>query len=59
MMIIIRLWVLVIVLTAITWLVLKLAQKPQHIGLIFLFWVAVVLASTGVLYGFSVFLAGQ
>lgn len=49
-----RLWVVVLVLTLISWLLLKLIRKPMHIGLVFLFWVAVIFVSTFLLYAISV-----
>lgn len=50
----IRLWIVAIVLTLISWFLLKLIRKPMHIGLVFLFWVAVIFVSTGLLYAVSV-----
>ncbi|WP_172959676.1 hypothetical protein [Thiomicrorhabdus aquaedulcis] len=49
---------LILVLTVASWLVLKLISKPMHIGLVLLFWIAVVFGSAGLLYGFSVWQAG-
>ena len=58
-MLYIRLIVIAVILTAISWFVLKLIRKPIHIGLIFIFWVAVILTSMLILYGTSVWLAGS
>lgn len=54
----IRMILLILVLSGISWLVLRLISKPIHIGLVVLFWVAVVFGSAGLLYGFSVWQAG-
>lgn len=56
--VLIRLWLVVIVLTVISWLVLKLVQKSIHLGWLFLFWVVAVFGTTLLLYGLSVLLAG-
>ena len=53
-MTIIRLWLLVLIMTGISWIILKLIRKPMHIGLIFLFWVIAILGSTALLYMVSV-----
>ena len=58
-MLYIRLIVIAVILTAFSWFVLKLIRKPIHIGLIFIFWVAVILTSMLILYGTSVWLAGS
>ncbi|WP_373018993.1 hypothetical protein [Thiomicrorhabdus sp.] len=49
-----RLWILVIAMTVISWFVLKLINKPTHIGLVFLFWVVAIMGTTLLLYGVSV-----
>lgn len=58
-MIFVRLWLVTIVLTAISWLVLKLVRKSIHIGLVFLFWIVVIFGSTALLYVGSVWLASN
>ena len=55
----IRLWVLILILTAISWFVLTLVRKPMHIGLVFLFWIVAVFGSTALLYVVSVWLASN
>ncbi|MDG6774087.1 hypothetical protein QCB45_07065 [Thiomicrorhabdus sp. ZW0627] len=49
-----RLWILVIAMTVISWFVLKLINKPTHIGLVFLFWVVAIMGTTLLLYLVSV-----
>ena len=53
-MVFLRLWAVAIILTLISWFLLKLIRKPMHIGLVFLFWVAVIFVSTVGLYAISV-----
>jgi len=55
----IRLWVIVIILTGISWLVLKVINRPKHVGLVFLFWVVAVWGTTLLLYGVSVWFSSQ
>ncbi len=57
-MLFVRLWLIILVLTAVSWVVLKLIRKPMHIGWIFLFWVVVLFGLAALLYGGSVWLAG-
>lgn len=57
-MVIIRLWLIVALLTVISWFILKLIRKPVHIGWVLLFWVAVIFGSMGLIYVGSVWLAG-
>jgi len=57
-MLFVKLWVVILVLTAISWVVLKLVLKPLHIGWIFLFWVITLFGLAALLYGGSVWLAG-
>jgi len=54
----IRLLLVAAVLSIISWFVLKLVRKPKHIGLIFLFWVLVIVVSMALLYTLSVWFAG-
>lgn len=55
----IRLWLIVLVLTIVSRLILGLLGKRINIGWIFLFWVVAILGATGVLYLISMwFTAG-
>lgn len=54
MVAIIRLWIFIIILTGLSWLVLKVIGKPKHIGWIFLFWIATILGGTAFFYMISV-----
>ncbi|MEA3406171.1 MAG: hypothetical protein U9R28_10610 [Pseudomonadota bacterium] len=58
-MLLFRLWIIVVVMTAISWLVLKVVSRPKHIGLVFLFWVVAIWGSTLLLYGISVWFTTQ
>lgn len=58
-MMFIRLGLIAIVLTVVSWLLLKLARKSVHIGLIFLFWVLTIFGSMGLLYAVSVWFASS
>lgn len=58
-MLYIRLLLIAVVLTLISWVVLKLIRKPLNIGLVFIFWVVTILTSMAILYGASVWLAGN
>lgn len=53
MLYIIRFWLFVIVMTVITFLVLKLFGRERALLKIFLFWVAATLLSVALLYGVS------
>ncbi len=57
MLIIIRFWLFVIVMTAISFIVLRLLGRETALLKLFLFWIGVTLASVAVLYGFSVVLS--
>ncbi len=57
-MLFVRLWVVILVLTAVSWVVLKLIRKPLHIGWIFLFWAVTLFGLMALLYGGSVWWAG-
>jgi hypothetical protein len=46
----IRLWLIVLVLTVVSRLLLGLLGKHINIGWIFLFWVVAILGTTGLLY---------
>lgn len=58
-MLMIRLWLVVVVLTVVSWVVLKLIRKPWHIGWVLLFWVVVIFGSMLLIYGTSIWLAGE
>ncbi|WP_294947445.1 hypothetical protein [Sulfurivirga sp.] len=58
MLIIIRFWLFVIAMTALSFLVLRLLGRTVALLKLFLFWLAVTLASVAVLYGFSLLLSG-
>lgn len=58
-MMFIRLWLVAMVLTVVSWLLLKLIRKSVHIGLIFLFWVLAIFGSMGLLYVASVWFASS
>ncbi|SIO03187.1 hypothetical protein SAMN05443662_1215 [Sulfurivirga caldicuralii] len=53
MLYIIRFWLFVIVMTMITFLVLKLFGRERALLKIFLFWIAATLLSVALLYGVS------
>lgn len=55
-MTILRLWLLVFIMTAISWAILKLIRQPMNLGLNFLFWIVAVFGSSAILYGVSVWL---
>ncbi|WP_198525677.1 hypothetical protein [Thiomicrorhabdus sp. Kp2] len=58
-MVLIRLWLIALVLTVISWFLLKLIRKPIHIGWVFLFWVAAIFGTMGLIYAGSVWLASN
>ncbi len=58
-MLYIRLILVAVVLTIISWLVFKLIRKPINIGWVFLFWVLAIFVSTALLYGLSVWFASS
>lgn len=58
-MMFIRLWLVAMVLTVVSWLLLKLIRKSVHIGLIFLFWILAIFGSMGLLYVVSVWFASS
>lgn len=53
-MMILRMWLLIIIVTVISWLVLKVIGKPKHIGWVFLFWIVTILGGTAFFYMISV-----
>ena len=53
MLIIIRFWLFVIVMTVVSFMVLKLVGRAVPLLKLFLFWISVTLAYVAVLYGFS------
>lgn len=57
-MLMIRFGILVLVLTVVSWLVLKVLRRPAHFGLVFLFWVLVVMVVVTGFYGISVWVSG-
>lgn len=59
MLMIIRFWVFVIVMTLVSFWVLRLIGRAVPLLKVFLFWLGVTLASLGVLYGFSLFVASN
>jgi len=59
MLMIIRFWGFVVVMTLVSFWVLKLLGRMVPLLKLFLFWLGVTLASLGVLYGFSLFLVSN
>ncbi len=53
MLIIIRFWLFVIVMTVLTFMVLKVLGRERALLKIFLFWIAATLLSVALLYGVS------
>ena len=53
MLIIIRFWLFVIVMTVVSFVLLKLVGRAVSLLKLFLFWIGVTLASVATLYGFS------
>lgn len=53
-----RLWIVVAVLTILSWFVLKLVRKPMHFLLVLLFWMIAIFGTMGAVYLLSVMLAG-
>ncbi|MGC9385968.1 MAG: hypothetical protein ACP5D0_03410 [Hydrogenovibrio sp.] len=51
---IIKVWLFIIVLTLVSWYLLKLTGKPTHIGWVFLFWIVTILGGTAFFYMVSV-----
>jgi hypothetical protein len=45
--------------TGLSWLVLKLINRPKPIGLVLLFWIAVIMGTTLLFYGLSVWFTSQ
>ncbi len=58
MLMIIRFWVFVVVMTLVSFWVLRLIGRSVPLLKLFLFWLGVTLASVALLYGVSLFLAG-
>lgn len=54
-----RLWLLILVMTGVSWLVLKVINRPKPIALVLLFWIAVIMGSTLLFYGLSVWFTSQ
>ncbi|WP_287961934.1 hypothetical protein [Alcanivorax sp.] len=57
MLIIIRFWLFVIVMTVLTFMVLKVLGRERALLKIFLFWIAATLLSVALLYGVSLLVA--
>ncbi|GAB6033991.1 hypothetical protein [Galenea microaerophila] len=59
-MIFIRLWILVLVASAVSWLVLRVMNKPRPFLYILLFWMLLIFGSMGIVYGVSIwYTSGQ
>ncbi|HEY9017357.1 hypothetical protein [Thiomicrospira sp.] len=55
-MVLLKLWLITILATVVSWYALKLVNNPKPLGWVFLFWVAVIGVTTILLYLVSVFL---
>lgn len=55
-MVLIKLWLITILATIVSWYALKLVNNPRPLGWVFLFWVGVIGVTTILLYLVSVFL---
>lgn len=53
----IRLWLVVAVLTVLSWLILKVVRKPINFFWVLLFWLAAIWGTMGGIYLLSVLLA--
>ncbi len=59
-MVFVRLWVLILVASAVSWLVLRVLNRPQPFFHLLLFWMMAIFGSMGLMYGVSVwFTANQ
>ncbi len=58
MLIVMRFWLFVVVMTLISFWVLKLIGRMVPLLKLFLFWIGVTLTSVAILYGFSLLVAG-
>lgn len=55
-MLILKVWLIILLATVASWYALKLANNPKPLTWVFLFWLAVIGATTVLLYLVSVFL---
>lgn len=55
-MVLLKLWLITILATVVSWYALKLVKNPKPLGWVFLFWVGVIGVTTILLYLVSVFL---
>lgn len=53
-----RLWIVILVLSALSWLALKVVNKPIALGWVFLFWTAAIWGGLGSVYLLSVWISG-
>ena len=59
-MVFVRVWVLVLVASAVSWLVLQVLNRPRPFLHLLLFWIVAIFGSMGLMYGVSVwFTANQ
>lgn len=56
-MVIVKIWIIIMLATVVSWYGLKLVNNPKPLGWVFLFWVAAVGVTTALLYFVSVYLA--
>lgn len=55
----IRLWLIIAVLTVVSWFILRTIRKPINLLWVLLFWVVAIFGSLGLIYGLSVLLAQE
>ena len=53
-----RLLIIITILTIVSWLVLKLINKPRHFAIVMLAWLLIFLVGGSLLYGTSIMVAG-
>jgi len=53
-----RVFIIIIVLSLISWFILKLINKPKHFAIVMLAWLFIVLAGGAMFYGISIIVAG-
>lgn len=56
-MAIVKIWIIIMLATLVSWYGLKLVNNPKPLGWVFLFWLAVIGITTVLLYFVSVYLA--
>lgn len=56
-MMIVRLGILVLIISIVTWLAMKYLNRPMNFGLVFLFWIAVFLVTGALFFGLSTWVA--